>query len=81
MPFPASFPLAPGEPAPDEQTRLALMEKLKEILDAEDRKNPLSDLEIVKILKDRHRISAARRTIAKYREELNIPSSRMRKQY
>jgi RNA polymerase sigma-54 factor len=81
MPFPASFPVAPGEAAPDEQTRLALMEKLKEILDAEDRKNPLSDLEIVKILKDRHRISAARRTIAKYREELNIPSSRMRKQY
>ena len=28
-----------------------------------------------------HRITAARRTIAKYREEMNIASSRMRKQY
>jgi RNA polymerase sigma-54 factor len=57
------------------------MEKIREIIDAEDKKNPLSDLEIVKILKDQHRVTAARRTIAKYREEMNIPSSRLRKQY
>jgi RNA polymerase sigma-54 factor len=67
--------------APDEQTRLALMEKIREILDGEDKKNPLSDLEIVRILKDKYHITAARRTIAKYREEMNVPSSRLRKQY
>jgi RNA polymerase sigma-54 factor len=67
--------------APDERTRLALMERLREIIDGEDKKNPLSDLEIVRILKDQHRITAARRTIAKYREEMGIPSSRLRKQY
>ncbi|MBV8878944.1 MAG: hypothetical protein JO332_03160 [Planctomycetaceae bacterium] len=67
--------------APDEQTRLALMEKIREILDGEDKKNPLSDLEIVQILKDKYRITAARRTIAKYREEMGVPSSRLRKQY
>jgi RNA polymerase sigma-54 factor len=72
---------ADGGPAPDEQTRLALMEKIREILETEDKKNPLSDLEIVRILKDKHRITAARRTIAKYREEMGVPSSRLRKQY
>jgi RNA polymerase sigma-54 factor len=72
---------SPGAPAPDEQTRLALMEKIREILDGEDKKNPLSDLEIVRILKDKYRITAARRTIAKYREEMGVQSSRLRKQY
>jgi DNA-directed RNA polymerase specialized sigma54-like protein len=75
-------PAADGSlPAPDEQTRLALMEKIREILDGEDKKNPLSDLEIVRILKDKYRITAARRTIAKYREEMGVQSSRLRKQY
>lgn len=67
--------------APDEKTRLSLMEKIREIVDGEDRKNPLSDLEIAKILKDRYGVAAARRTIAKYREEMGIASSRIRKQY
>ena len=85
-PPPATFGLPPapngdGSPPPDEQTRLALMEKIREILDTEDKKNPLSDLEIVRILKDKYRITAARRTIAKYREEMGVPSSRLRKQY
>jgi len=70
-----------GGDAPDEGTRLALMERIREIIQGEDKKNPLSDLEIVRRLKDQHRISAARRTIAKYREEMNIPSSKLRKQY
>ena len=76
-----SLPGDAGAEAPDEQTRRALMEKIREIVDAEDRKNPLSDLEIVKRLKDQHRVTAARRTVAKYREEMGIPSSRLRKQY
>ncbi len=75
------FPAGPGAEGPDEKTRLALMEKLREIIDAEDKKNPLSDLEIVRNLKDAHGIAAARRTIAKYREEMGVPSSRLRKQY
>lgn len=86
-PQPGAYGLPPmtsadgSSPAPDEQTRLALMEKIREILDGEDKKNPLSDLEIVRILKDKYRITAARRTIAKYREEMGVPSSRLRKQY
>jgi RNA polymerase sigma-54 factor len=86
-PSPTTFGLPPATNVdgtasqPDEQTRLALMEKIREILDTEDKKNPLSDLEIVRILKDKYRITAARRTIAKYREEMGVPSSRLRKQY
>ena len=76
---PASYP-APGGADPDERTRLSLMEKIREIVDAEDRKRPLSDLEIVRILKQQG-IAAARRTVAKYREEMSIPSSRLRRQY
>jgi RNA polymerase sigma-54 factor len=64
----------------DDTTRLALMEKIRAIIDGEDAKNPLSDLEIGKILKQQG-LAAARRTIAKYREELGIKSSRLRKQY
>ena len=79
--MPGGFPPLPGEANGEEKTRLALMEKIKEIVSAEDKKNPLSDLEIVRRLNATHSISAARRTIAKYREEMNIPSSRIRKQY
>jgi RNA polymerase sigma-54 factor len=79
--FPSSDGSGGGVDPQDDQTRLALMEKIREILDGEDKKEPWSDLEVVRQLKDRHRITAARRTIAKYREEMNIPSSRLRKQY
>jgi RNA polymerase sigma-54 factor len=52
---------------------------LKEIVDAEDSRKPLSDDAIASIFKERG-INVARRTIAKYREALNIPSSSERKQ-
>lgn len=65
---------------PDSQTRLAVKEVIRDIIAAEDGKKPLSDIEIAKILKDRG-FNAARRTVAKYREELNIPSSRIRQQF
>ena len=45
----------------------------------EDPKKPLSDSKIMKILNDEG-INIARRTVAKYRDELNIPSSTDRKQ-
>ncbi len=52
---------------------------IKEIIDNEDKKKPLSDEKISKILKEKYGINVARRTIAKYREEMNIPSSKDRK--
>jgi RNA polymerase sigma-54 factor len=53
---------------------------LQEIVDAEDKKNPLSDDAIVDALKERG-IEIARRTVAKYRGQLDIPPARMRKQF
>ncbi|CAA9523257.1 MAG: RNA polymerase sigma-54 factor RpoN, partial [uncultured Sphingomonadaceae bacterium] len=55
-------------------------EKLKTIIDDEDGQNPLNDDEIVDKLKAQG-IDLARRTVAKYRKILNIPTARQRKQY
>ena len=51
---------------------------LKEIVESEDKNNPLSDSEISKKLKERG-LFVARRTVAKYREQLSIPVARIRK--
>ena len=55
-------------------------QKIHEIIDKEDKKNPLSDEDIVKML-EAEGIQVARRTIVKYRQLLDIPSSRGRRQW
>jgi len=55
-------------------------EAIGDLVHNEDIHNPLSDKEIVEILSDRG-IPIARRTVAKYRAELNILPSNLRKQY
>lgn len=52
---------------------------LKEIIDAESKSSPLSDDKLEKIL-NKKGYNIARRTVAKYREQLNIPVARLRKQ-
>lgn len=52
---------------------------LKSIIDAEDKKRPYSDDKLEKLLKDKGYV-IARRTVAKYREQLNIPVARLRKE-
>ncbi len=52
---------------------------IKEIVDREDKKHPLSDMSIVKILEQEKNLKVARRTIAKYREELKILSTAFRR--
>ena len=54
--------------------------KLKEVIDAEDKDNPLSDDAIVEELAKRG-YQLARRTVTKYRKAMRIPSSRQRKQF
>ena len=51
---------------------------IAEIVEKEDKSSPLTDDEIVNILKGQHNIKIARRTVAKYRDILNIKSSRER---
>ncbi len=58
----------------------AVKEKLKTIIDNEDKKNPLNDDEIVIKLKEQG-IELARRTVAKYRKILDIPTARQRRDF
>jgi len=58
---------------------LTVKKKIQGFIEAEDPRRPLSDSKIMKILNDEG-INIARRTVAKYRDELNIPSSTDRKQ-
>lgn len=53
--------------------------KLKDAIDKEDKQKPLSDDKLEKIMKGLG-YSIARRTVAKYREQLNIPVARLRKE-
>lgn len=53
---------------------------IKKLIDNEDKKKPLTDLQIKNILKDKEEIKVARRTVAKYREAMNILPSNKRKQ-
>lgn len=52
---------------------------LMDCLDAEDKSKPLTDEHLTRILKEKG-YSIARRTVAKYREQLNIPVARLRKE-
>ena len=52
---------------------------IKDIIEAEDKAKPLSDDKLEKILNDKG-YNIARRTVAKYREQLNIPVARLRKE-
>lgn len=57
-----------------------IKQKVQQIIQTENPKKPLSDQEIISILKNEN-IPLARRTVTKYRKELKIPSSHLRKKY
>jgi RNA polymerase sigma-54 factor len=63
----------------DNISSLTVKRKLQQMVHNEDPRRPLSDSELMKIL-NREGIQIARRTVAKYREELGISSSTERKQ-
>jgi RNA polymerase sigma-54 factor len=52
---------------------------IKDIIDSEDKNKPYSDDKLEKILNEKG-YNIARRTVAKYREQLNIPVARLRKE-
>ncbi len=64
----------------DGMSNTSVKDMIAEIFKAEDTSRPLSDQEVVKMLKDKG-IVIARRTVAKYRTELNILPSNLRKVY
>lgn len=63
----------------DEVSTKEIKKVLKEFIDKEDKRNPLNDDELVRLLKLENYI-VARRTVAKYREQLGVPVARLRKQ-
>ena len=64
----------------EDQSAKSVQLTIKRIIDEEDKRKPLSDQKIADILKA-DGLTIARRTISKYRDVLNIPSTTMRKQY
>jgi RNA polymerase sigma-54 factor len=62
----------------DAVSSVTIKQRIRKIIEQEDAKKPLSDSKIVSILQ-REGLELARRTIAKYREELKIPTSNQRK--
>jgi RNA polymerase sigma-54 factor len=64
----------------DGLSNTSVKDMIADIFKNEDPTKPLSDQEVVKMLKDKG-IVIARRTVAKYRTELNILPSNLRKVY
>jgi RNA polymerase sigma-54 factor len=72
--FSESLQTAEGE----EVSTLEVKKILTDIIGLESRKKPLSDEKLKSMLTDKG-YNIARRTVAKYREQLNIPVARLRK--
>src|SRR5579871_354080 len=65
-------------PQGSEMSLLSLKRRVKQMIDEEDTKHPLTDDQITKRLNDEG-IHVTRRTVAKYREDLRIPSTHRRR--
>jgi len=62
----------------EDMSTLRIKDRLKVIIGAENPRKPLSDEKLAKLLKDEG-IPIARRTVAKYREQMDIPVARLRR--
>jgi len=80
--FPLKFFFSAGFTSDDgsELSNRAVMEKIRELVQAEDPSKPLSDEQLAQMLKAEG-LAVARRTVAKYREAVGIPSSNLRRRH
>lgn len=67
-----------GEEDTDALTNRKVEAEIRRIVDGEDKKHPLSDEKITRILQEAG-LNISRRTVAKYRDRLNIAPARLRK--
>ncbi len=67
-----------GHASGSDVSSITVKERLKKLIESEDARKPLSDSALAKKLKAGG-LQIARRTVAKYREELGIPSSKARR--
>ena len=63
----------------DEISTIEIKNTLKQIIESEDKTKPLSDIELSVALSNKG-YKVARRTVSKYREQLDLPVARLRKQ-
>jgi RNA polymerase sigma-54 factor len=63
----------------DEISANEIKSALQELCDNEDKKKTLSDQKLTDLLNEKG-FNIARRTVAKYREQLNLPVARLRKE-
>lgn len=68
-----------GDSENDALTNRKIEAEIRRVVDAEDKKHPLSDEKITQTLREEG-LNLSRRTVAKYRDRLNIPPARLRKQ-
>ena len=61
------------------ESRQSVKERVRQIIEAEEKEKPLSDDEVAEQLNKQFGLSIARRTVTKYRKALGIPSSRQRR--
>ncbi|ADU31764.1 RNA polymerase factor sigma-54 [Evansella cellulosilytica] len=54
---------------------------LKQMIDNEDKTKPFSDDKLATMIHENYAIAVSRRTVAKYRDEMNIPGSRKRRRF
>lgn len=69
-----------GSNCGEEVSTMGIKKRIIEIIEKEDKSKPLSDQQIADILQ-KEGVNISRRTVAKYRDEANIPSSAKRKRY
>lgn len=60
-----------------EVSNRAIQEAIREIIEGEDKRHPLNDQKITELLAEKD-YQVARRTVAKYREQLGLPTARLR---
>jgi RNA polymerase sigma-54 factor len=75
--FTSSVQTTENDQASSQKVKVAIELIIKE----ENKQKPLSDQDIVEMLKDREGMVLSRRTVAKYRDQLGIPSSSKRKRF
>ena len=72
------FPSRVKNESGKDHSSVSIKHKLQQVIEQEDKLNPLSDQQITNQLKE-NGIKVARRTVAKYRSSLFIPSRKKRK--
>ena len=64
----------------ESESSVVIKKKIKALIEKEDKQKPISDQMIVTLLQQ-NGIQISRRTVAKYREEMDIPGSSRRRRY